>query len=248
MRSLSCDIRASDAVELAKTLESKSVKLVLTDPPFGIHLSTLGERGFSGVYNSHTEQLKQTLDWDEIPFDYASFLEETKRILHPNGSIIIFFDVFKMGLLKDEMERLGFNNIRLLTWKKTNPALFKTGPSGYLPAAFEHALFAMRRTGRDTIDNAPNHSGLFEHQRPNRRSRGVYSYAQKPIPLLKELIRRHSVQGDLVFDPYLGSGSTAEAAMYCERRFVGGDINPDFVQTIKQQIYRQHPNALLVED
>ena len=67
------------------------------------------------------------------------------------------------------------------------------------------------------------------------RIRGGYP-TEKPVDLLETLVRQSSVEGDLVLDPFMGSGSTCIAALQSSRRFIGCDIQPDAVRLAHRRI------------
>jgi site-specific DNA-methyltransferase (adenine-specific) len=239
---LKYSLKTSDAIALLKDLPSKSVSMILTDPPYNIGVEKRGDFGFSGLYGSESSKNKGKTDWDSIEFQIIPFLQEAKRVLTTRGCLIFFFDVWKITPVRQALQDLGFNNIRLLTWEKTNPSPFKTGSSGYLPSVTEHAIFAMQ-SKRGGIDTPDRHTGIFRHPKPNRKQRGIYSYAMKPLDLLTDMIERHTIEGETIVDPFMGSGSTAIAALKLKRKFIGGDIHNDFVEAVRSYLFRNFPNC-----
>ena len=228
----SIDLKVSDAISYMKTIRSHTVDMILTDPPYNINLSSREPAGFTGIYNDDDNE-RTSSNWDELTFQASEFIKETERLITNNGCLVLFFDVWKITTIKDLLDAHGFNNIRLLTWRKNNPSPFTAGHGHYLPSVNEYMIFAMKKR-KTTPDYKEHHIGIFEYDKPNRKTRKIYSYAQKPIALFEELIERHTKEGEYVLDPYVGSGTTLLACKNTNRSFLGCDILSEHVDNIRQ--------------
>ena len=110
--------------------------------------------------------------------------------------------------------------------------------STYLSNSREIAVVGVKG-GKPTF-NAKYHKGTYHHKgvylKPIPRHNGNRIHpTQKPLDLFAELIRVHSNSNDLVIDPFLGSGTTAVAAVESGRRFFGGDIDPKYVKAARKR-------------
>lgn len=190
-----------DCMEILRKIEDGSARLVLTDPPYGIgYKSTLGQR----VAN------------DDAP--YIWWLREAWRILAPRSAMFCFCrwdveDTFKMAI-----ESAGFTLRNQAIWDKQTRGMGDTRRT--LAPAHEVILFAAK--GDFTWPNG-RPSTMFRFGLPNRATRTHPT--EKPVGLLSALIQATTRPGDLVVDPFAGSGSTGEAAVRLGRSFVGVELD-----------------------
>lgn len=206
-------ITCSDAVEFLERQNDSSIDLILTDPPYNIGIRA---------------------DWDKLEFDLDNFMKQARRVLSPTGQIIIFFDIWSVGKIKDALVLRGFDTIRLLTWVKSNAAPFESGSSGYSSSSQEHFIYASKRARRPK-HYASRHSGVFRYPKDHPNTRPIYNESVKPLALLNELLERHTKEGDLVCDPYVGSGSTMLSCTQLNRRFIGCDIRQEVIEALNKK-------------
>jgi len=206
-------ITCSDAVEFLARQNDSSIDLILTDPPYNIGIRA---------------------DWDKLEFDLDNFMKQARRVLSPTGQIIIFFDIWSVGKIKDALVLRGFDTIRLLTWVKSNAAPFEAGSSGYSSSSQEFFIYASKRARRPK-HYASRHSGVFKYPKDHPNTRPIYNESIKPLALLNELLERHTKEGDLVCDPYVGSGSTMLSCTHLNRRFIGCDIRREVVDALNKK-------------
>jgi len=223
------DIRNCDAIDLLRSLPDNSVDLILTDPPYMIS-DRKGSNYSAG-------------DWDKEytmeKLNYSMGLLSPK--VKPGGTCIIFFDFRKMTHLYDMMEKHGFKNLRQIFWHKTNPRA--THSKSYYHMATEFALVGIKKGAKHTF-NSENDKGIYEYPIPGGKIRKHPT--QKPEKLFEELIQKHSNKGDLVVDPFLGSGTTAAAAKNTGRRFTGSEINPNYFKEIELRVASCQARAVVV--
>lgn len=217
------DIREQDALELLKSLSTKSIDLILTDPPYSF-ISTVGGGGFGSKNRTYHGELNPLSNGVSI-----EILDEMFRIMkRPN----IYIWCNKAQIL----QYLNYFtdkkcNFDLLTWHKTNPV--PTCHNKYLSDT-EYLLYF--RKGAKLY-------GTYETKRKywltpaNVEDKKKYGHPTcKPLNIIKQLIDNSTLEGDLVCDPYLGSGTTAEACKQLNRHFIGCDISPEYVNTAKIRV------------
>lgn len=168
-------------------------------------------------------------EWDkEFTLEMLEiFVEEYYKKLRNGGTLIMFFDIWKISYLKDIMERNKFKQIRFIEWIKTNPQPLNSGVN-YLTNCREVALIGIK--GSKPTFNSKYDNGIYSF--PLQGGKNRFHPTQKSLPLFEELIRKHSNEGDTVLDTFLGAGTTAIACKNTERHFKGCEIETDYYEKI----------------
>ena len=213
------------AMDLLKTLDDKSIDLILTDPPYIISRRT----GFESCVKGE-ERFKVNMDFGEWDTrenftieSLGALLTEYYRVLKNGGTVIMFYDLWKIQELKELMESKKFKQIRLVEWIKTNPVPLNS-KINYLSNAREVAVLAVKK-GKPTFHSEYD-KGIYNY--PICHEKGRFHPTQKPEAFMKELIEKHSNEGDLVLDTFAGSGTTLAAAVSSKRSALGCEINGEF--------------------
>ena len=228
------DFRRETALPFLSSLNAASVDLVLTDPPYLISRKS----GFSHVVKGE-KRLGVSMDfgdWDtEAAFDMNDLAEavgEMARVLRPGGTAIVFFDLWKMQSLMEILTKAGFHKLRMIEWVKTNPVPLNSQVA-YLSNAREMAICAEKKGGGGIFDSSYDDGMYFQ---PICSDCGRFHKTQKPVSLMRQLIAKHSRPGDLVVDPFSGSGTTGVAALIEGRRFAGCEPDPKFFPRARDRI------------
>ena len=227
----SARIAVSDYATLLSELEPGVVDLILTDPPYTISKDT----GFKHLGEKSVERFAVDMDfgeWDKEAIDLTRLTTLAYAVLRKGGTAIIWYDLWKLSYLSEAMLDAGFKQLRLIVWEKSNPVPLNQSVN-YLTNSREIALLGVK-FGNPTF-NAKYHSGVF-HQPIHRDGGKRLHPTQKPLKLFKELVQIHSSPDNLIVDPFLGSGTTAVAAVSIGRHFIGGDIDSDYVQIAKDRL------------
>lgn len=224
------DLQVGPFGPFLKSLSPNSVDLVLTDPPYCISKKT----GFSKLGKNSVERFAISMDfgtWDHREIDLTVFTKLSYVVLRRGGTIIVFYDLWKITDLAQALSNAGFVQLRLIEWIKTNPVPLNS-KRNYLTNSREIAISAVKvskPTFHSEYDN-----GQYHHPIPHN---GVRLHpTQKPLALFKQLIQKHSNPGDFVVDPFVGSGTTAVASLLEGRKFAGGDIDKEYVRIAKHRI------------
>ena len=223
-------IECSDYRDFLQSLDRNSVDLVLTDPPYAVSRKT----GFSSFKNG-VPRFAVSMDfgeWDHEQIDLDALAQETYRVLRRGGTAIVWYDMWKIGKLYDALADAGFKMLRLIVWNKTNPVPLNS-KCIYLSNSREMAVVAVK--GGSPTFNSHYDSGDYSYPIPRHGGKRIHP-TQKPLDLFRELIRKHSSPGDLVIDPFLGSGTTAVAALQEDRQFAGCDIDESYTQAAKSRM------------
>ena len=172
-------------------------------------------------------------DWDS---DFTmelldQFIGEYYKKLKKGGTLIIFFDLWKITTLKDIMEKHKFKQIRFIEWIKTNPQPLNSSVN-YLTNCREIALIGIK--GAKPTFNSKYDNGIYMF--PLQGGKNRFHPTQKSLPLFEELIAKHSNENDLVLDTFLGGGTTAIACKNKKRRFKGCEISKEYIDKVNEII------------
>lgn len=172
-------------------------------------------------------------EWDsEFTMEQLElFVSHFYRILRDGGTCIIFFDLWKLSYLKEQLEDAKFKQLRFIEWVKTNPQPVNSSVN-YLTNCREMALLAVKK-GMPTF-NSKYDKGIYEY--PIYGGKDRFHPTQKSLLLFEELIQKHSNEGDLVLDCFLGSGTTALASINTERRFIGCELDKEYYDKCVERI------------
>ena len=209
-------VEHADALKFLQSQNSSSAGLVITDPAY----DSLENHRQIGT----TTRL--TGDWFSVVGDdyYRPLFLEIHRVLRPDAHGYCFCDQSTLPLIRDAVRFSALDWFKFLIWDKVHIGM------GYRYRA-RHELIAFfgRGTGRQVADLGVG--DVLECPRVH----GGYP-TEKPVDLLRLLITQSSDPGDLVVDPFTGSGSTGSAALLEGRRFAGCDLDEDAVALAKDRL------------
>jgi site-specific DNA-methyltransferase (adenine-specific) len=215
------ELSTQDAVSWLRERPAESVDLLVTDPAY----ESLEKHRAVGTTTRLKHSKASSNDWFKI-FPNARFEElfaEVYRVLKKNTHFYLLCDAETMFIAKPEAERAGFRFWKPLVWDKRT-----IGMGYHYRARYEFVLFFEK--GKRRL----NDLGIADVISVPR-IHGGYP-AEKPPELADVLIRQSSAPGDVVADPFMGSGSVGVAAARLGRRFLGNDLNPDAVRIAAQRL------------
>jgi site-specific DNA-methyltransferase (adenine-specific) len=172
-------------------------------------------------------------EWDsEFTMELLEqFIAEYYKKLKKGGTLIIFFDLWKITPLKELMEKYKFKQLRFIEWIKTNPQPINSSVN-YLTNCREIALIGIK--GAKPTFNSKYDNGIYMF--PLQGGKNRFHPTQKSLPLFEELITKHSNENDLVLDTFLGGGTTAIACKNMKRRFKGCEISKEYIDKVNEII------------
>ena len=228
-----------DALEVLARLPEESIDCVWTDPPY--LLSNGGVTCVSGRMVSVDKG-----EWDRsrgIDADHAFNLEWTaacRRVLKPAGTIWVSGTLHVYPSVGMALVRNGFRLLNDIIWEKPNP------PPNLGCRTFTHSTEVILWASKSA--KGSRHRYTFNYQEMRRENSGKQMKTvwqmkppnaaekrfgkhptQKPLELIERCLRASTNEGDVVLDPFAGSGSTGVAALALGRRFIGIEIDPEFV-------------------
>lgn len=218
-------LRCCDSKQQIKKIPDLSVDLILTDPPYNIAQHSTGNIALSG----RSAMNNDIADWDRVAFYPEEWVEDFLRILKPTGNLFIFTTYNQLGRWYDALDH-RFDTSQFMIWHKTNPAP-KVFKAGFLNSCEMIFCCWNKKHTWNFISQKEMHN-FFESPicMAPERLRFPKHPAQKPVALLKKIITIASNENDIVFDPFMGVGSTGVAALQLKRRFIGFEISPVYYQ------------------
>ena len=209
------DLSCRDAVEWLRELPSESVDLLITDPAY----ESLEKHRAIGTTTLLKHSKASSNDWFHV-FPNARFAElfaEIFRVLRRDRHFYLLCDAETMFVARPEAERAGFRFWKPLVWDKRT-----IGMGYHYRARYELILFFEK--GKRRL----NDLGVADVITAPRIHRGYP--AEKPAAVSEVLVSQSTQPGEVVADPFMGSGSAGVAALRLGRRFLGNDLNADAVR------------------
>jgi len=159
------------------------------------------------------------------------FIKEYYNKLKKGGTLILWFDIWKIGELKTLMEKSKFKQIRFIEWIKTNPQPLNS-KTNYLTNCREIALLGVK--GGSPTFNSKYDNGIYQFSLQGGKNR--FHPTQKSLELFETLIKKHSNENDIVMDTFLGGGTTALACKNTNRKFKGCEISKEYFDKVNEII------------
>ena len=216
---------------VAKLLGDQRARLLHADPPYGVRYDPRNrpgvKKGKTAVPHPRTGRIRND---DLTPKRYATWFgkiaDQFAEALAPGAPFYIWNGHRNFGLMHDLLRARGFHVASVLTWAKQSPA---PGFGDYSDQT-EFCLYGWKGGARHCW-HGPNSETTLWDVRRDRTDRYQHP-TQKALELAERAIRNSSRQGELVFDPFLGSGTTLIAAARLGRRCFGMEIEPRYCDVI----------------
>jgi len=207
------------------------VAAVITDPPYG-----------AVVHHKHRVGRNAYREPDSVPIPFDQLTEFDMELLggflagNCQGWALIFCQTEQINDWKSRIETLdagGCRYFRPMLWIKPDarPNFNGDGPGIGHETIQSYWCGTERRRW-----NGGGQVGIFMHTRDSTKTGKAGHPTQKPVALMKELVRLFTDPGDVIFDPFMGSGSTGVAALELGRKFIGVEKNPDYFAVAKRRI------------
>jgi site-specific DNA-methyltransferase (adenine-specific) len=225
-----------DCFNYLKNINDNSIDLILVDPPYQISR----ESGFKNISDTTNDEMKSKYgklsidfgDWDKTEIDWDLLFKEYYRVLKKGGTVIFFFDIWKSNIIKEVAEINKFKQPRIGSWVKTNPVPINS-KINYLSNATEY-FFTFVKGSKPTF-NSSYDNGIYRYPICHGKQRFDHP-TQKPLELIKDLVEKHSNEGDLVLDTFAGTGTTAHAAYLSNRKYIVIERELKYYEIIKKRI------------
>lgn len=227
VRKSTCTVRNMDALSLFRTMESGSVDLICTDPPYRI--TSRGSTGtMGGMLKDELSRKGKIFKFNDIHI--RDWISEAYRVLKDDTHFYVMTNNTNLLSFLDCIRVSSFDFVKCLIWEKTN----KIAGRFYMDC-FEYII--MCRKGKQRCINEPSTPSLLKVPLKKYKVNGVIQHpTEKPIKLMEILIRNSSNKGDLVCDPFVGIGTTALASKKLRRNFIGCDIDMNYYKIAEKRL------------
>lgn len=244
-------LHQGDCINLLKQFEDNSIDMIFADPPYFLSNGGISCRAGKMVSVNKADWDKSKGYEQDFAFSY-SWIKECKRVLKPNGTIWISgtrHNIFMIGAILQQLDYFLLNDI---TWFKPNapPNL----SCRYFAHSHEVLLWARKDKKKphtfnyEVVKQWEHKDDIFKNE--DKQMRSVWSIpltpmrekqfgkhpTQKPLELLRRIILSSTKEGDVVLDPFNGSGTTGVVCKKFNRKYIGIDLEKQYLELTKRRL------------
>lgn len=248
-----------DSFELLKRIPEESFDLVFADPPYFLSSGGIScQNGKQVSVNKGDWDLSMSIS-DRLEY-HRKWIKLCRNILKDDGTIMISSTLHSVYAIGVALEMEGFSIINNIIWKKSNPA------PNLACRCFTHStetvIWARKQL---TVNKKGKHYYNYQEmkiQNNGKQMKDVWEFmlepeifesgttpkkektfgkhpTQKPMALLERLITAATKEGDIILDPFNGSGTTGIAAIKLKRKYVGLEINKEYLELTKNRYLKE---------
>ena len=224
-----------DCIDGMKIIPDESIDLIVTDPPY-----RLTARGNSGTMSGYwtNDITKKGKVFEENNVEIEDYLGEFYRILKDTSHCYIMCNNLNLPHFFEVISKSKFNFVKLLVWDKCTKICGK-----YYMGQVEH-IFLLRKGGDKPINDCGTSDLLSFSNKKDKAYNGVNIHdSQKPIGLFQTMIENSSKEGEIILDPFMGSGTCAIACMRSNRHYIGFELDKKYFDLTNERI-RMEKQAL----
>ena len=245
-----------DSFKLLRKIEPKSVDLIFADPPYFLSSGGIScQNGKQVSVNKGEWDYSKTIE-DRIKY-HRKWIALCRDVLKDDGTIMVSSTLHSVYAVGVALELEGYSIINNIIWKKTNPApnlacrCFTHSTETVIWARkqltlkkkgkhyFNYEAMKEENDGKqmkDVWEFSDVEPEIFESATAPKSEKSFGKHpTQKPIKLLERLITAASKEGDLVLDPFNGSGTTGIVAHILKRRYIGIELDKEFLELTKKR-------------
>ncbi len=222
-----------DCLKGLKQMKDNCIDLVLSDPPYELQVRARGKE--TGVLKgcSYMEEITPICDGFNL-----EVLDECMRVLK-RVNMLLFCSKKQIPMYVEYFSKYEQVKLKLLSWHKTDVPPLCNGT--YLGDT-EFIIYAFEDTVAEKYQLTTNH--FITNRVHSNKKDALYHPTRKPLDILRNLVESVSSEGDVVLDPFMGSGSTAVACIETSRNFCGYEISPRYFDVANTRIamaLEEHP-------
>jgi modification methylase len=247
-------ILLGDAVHMMQMLPAASVHCVFADPPYNLQLRGELRRPDDSLVDAVDEDWDRFTDFHAYDSFTRAWLAECRRLLRKDGTLWVigtYHNIFRIGAILQEM---GFWILNDVVWRKSNPMPNFRGRR--FTNAHETLIWAARQRDSRYRFNYQAMKALNEDRQMRsdwliplctgaerlRNEHGLKLHpTQKPEALLHRVLLASTGPGDIVLDPFMGTGTTAVVARRLQRHYIGVERHPAYVEAALGRVRRARP-------
>ena len=236
------EIYCGDALVLMKDIPAGSIDLIVTDPPFAIDFEAKRS-------NYNRTQGRVIEGYNEIPreiyYDFTvSWMKEAYRVLKRSGSMYVFSGWTNLKDILNAIDDVGFITINHIIWKYQ----FGVFTKRRFVTSHYHILFVVkdeRSYKFNKMEHYPEDVWVINREYWTGK---VKTPTKLPLELVKKILLFSSDEGDIVLDPFMGSGTVAVAAKMLGRHFLGFEIVPEYCELARERVANVQTSLLKWEN
>ena len=204
-----------DCIEGMKNISDNSIDLIVTDPPYLVKYKTGRRKDKSHKF---TKEILND-DNEQLLKDY---IKECHRIMKDDTAMYMFCSSNKVDFFKQELDQY-FTIKNMIIWVKNSHT------AGDLQSAFgrKYEIVFLVNKGRSKF-NGTRLTDVWEFKRV--AGKGQLHQNQKPVEMIEQCIEKHSNENDVVFDGFMGSGTTAIACINTNRNYIGFELDEEYYE------------------
>ncbi len=249
-----------DCIEILNKISAESIDMIFADPPY--MLSNGGITCHAGkVVSVNKGKWDESNGIDEDFKFHQTWINACKRVLKPNGTIWIsgtYHSIYACGFA---LQKAGFKILNDICWFKPNAS--PNMSCRYFTASHETLLWAKKdNNSKHTFNYEAMKNGSWSEdfiKKPDKQMRSVWAIGtpkpsekvfgkhptQKPLELLRRIILASTNKEDLILDPFTGSSTTGIMALKLGRKFIGIDLEQEFLDLSIKRFEQQFSNKEL---
>jgi site-specific DNA-methyltransferase (adenine-specific) len=249
-------ILEGDCIDLLSGLPPNSVDLVFADPPYNLQLQNELRRPDNSLVdgvNAGWDQFRTFEDYDTFT---RAWLSACRRVLKPTGTLWVigsYHNIYRVGSILQDLDYWILNDI---VWIKSNPMPNFRGVR--FTNAHETLIWAQKERGSRYTFNHQTMKAFNEdlqmrsdwylpicvgHERLRSNGNKIHP-TQKPVALLYRILSASTNPGDVILDPFFGTGTTGEAAIRLGRHWIGIEEQPDYIHAAHERLQNVLPDPL----
>ena len=214
-----------------RDIPDKSIDLIVTDPPYKV-TARGGNSTMSGYWTNDIARKGKIFTENDV--DVKEYICDFYRILKPNAHCYIMCNNINLPHFFDVISKSEFHFVKLLVWDKCTKICGR-----YYMGQVEH-IFFLRKGIEKPINNCGTSDILVFHNKKEKDSNGNNVHdSQKPVRLFQTMIENSSKEGEIVLDPFIGSGTAAIACIRANRHFIGFELDKKYFDISMQRIKQE---------
>lgn len=229
------NLMKGDCLERMKEIDSGSVDMILTDPPYEMFLQKSMKRLKSGMLRGDERKFQEQLKNEglTVGFDVKNFLTQCLSLFDKKQK---FCGVFTCST-KQVIEYIAWAEENKLqygigVWHKTNPA-----PLCNCKYLNDVEYWIYIKGNKSKILGNYHTKSMVYTSKINKKDKTEFGHPTcKPVDLMEKFITNHSTEGQTILDPFMGSGSTGVAAKILNRNFIGIELDDKYFEIAKERI------------
>lgn len=221
-----------DCLEKMKEIESGSIDLILTDPPYKIIQGGCTNKAVRFKGTTH-DDLKNGELFKNNNIKFSDWLSEAFRVLKNGSHCIVMTNDRNLEQLLTDSRKAKFKLLNILIWKKS-----KHSPNRYYMKNAEFLVLLRKGIAKNINDMGTRQ--VLEYDNVKYKTHPT----EKPVDLLTKLIENSTNQNETVLDMFMGSGSTGVACVNTNRKFIGIELDDNYFEIAEKRINEKTNNIM----